>query len=248
MLRIRRGETPFYRGLRTVAQRVRSSMLPIPRFLHPLLRLGFNLQQSGTAAAGWLFSYFVREPLFRGRCERVGRNFRTERIPYVFGHTKICIGDNVTFFGKVHFFSGRIFDEPRVVLGNRVELGHNVIFTVNREIVVEDDVNISSDVRLMDTDSHPHDTAERIADLPPRPEEVKPVRVGRYAWIGQGAFILKGVTIGEGAIIGANSVVISDIPPYCVAMGNPARVVVKNINQSAAAATTPVSARAGNPA
>ena len=47
---------------------------------------------------------------------------------------------------------------------------------------------------------------------------------------------MKGVTIGEGAIIGVNSVVVNDIPPYCVAMGNPARVVVKNINQTAAAA------------
>jgi acetyltransferase-like isoleucine patch superfamily enzyme len=237
MLKIRRGETPFFRGVRNVAQRVRSGKLPLPGFLHPLLRFGFNLQQSGILLAGWLFSYLVREPLFRGRCESVGRNFRIERMPYVEGHTKIYIGDDVVFFGKVGFFSGRLFDEPKVVLGNRVELGHNVIFTVNREIVVEDDVNISSDVKLMDTDSHPRDAMERIADLPPRLDEVKPVRVGRYAWIGQGSFILKGVTIGEGSIIGANSVVISDIPPYCVAMGNPARVVVKNINQTADAAS-----------
>lgn len=42
---------------------------------------------------------------------------------------------------------------------------------------------------------------------------------------------MKGVTIGEGAIIGANSVVISDIPPYCIAMGNPAEVYFRNINR-----------------
>jgi acetyltransferase-like isoleucine patch superfamily enzyme len=40
--------------------------------------------------------------------------------------------------------------------------------------------------------------------------------------------IMKGVTIGEGAIIGANSVVVTDIPPHCIAMGNPARVIMKN--------------------
>ena len=57
---------------------------------------------------------------------------------------------------------------------------------------------------------------------------MKPVHVCRYAWIGQNSFILKGVTIGEGAIVGVNSVVVTDIPPYSVAMGNPARVVVKN--------------------
>jgi len=79
----------------------------------------------------------------------------------------------------------------------------------------------------MDTDAHPKDVLERIADLPPRPEEIKPVRICRRAWIGQNAFILKGVTVGEGAVVGVNSVVVSDIPPYCVVMGNPARVVVK---------------------
>ncbi len=158
------------------------------------------------------------------------------QLPFVVGHAKIYIGDNVNFFGKVDIFSGRLFDEPKLVLGNRVDLGHNVVFLVNKEIVLEDDINVASGVRFMDTDAHPRDAMERIADLPPRPEEVKPVRVGRYAWIGHNSFIMKGVTIGEGAIIGVNSVVVNDIPPYCVAMGNPARVVVKNINQAAAAA------------
>jgi acetyltransferase-like isoleucine patch superfamily enzyme len=43
---------------------------------------------------------------------------------------------------------------------------------------------------------------------------------------------MKGVTVGEGAIIGASSVVVTDIPPYSIAMGNPARVVMKNIDGS----------------
>jgi acetyltransferase-like isoleucine patch superfamily enzyme len=48
---------------------------------------------------------------------------------------------------------------------------------------------------------------------------------------------MKGVTVGEGAIVGVNSVVLNDIPDYSVAIGNPARVIVKNINRTAAAAT-----------
>jgi len=149
-------------------------------------------------------------------------------MPYVVGHARIYIGDQVNFFGKVDIMSGGIFDEPKLVLGDRVDIGHNVVFLVNKEIVIEHDVNVASGVRFMDSDAHPRDTAERIADLPPRPEEVKPVRICRYAWIGQNSFILKGVTIGEGAIVGVSSVVVTDIPPYSVAMGNPARVVVKN--------------------
>lgn len=63
------------------------------------------------------------------------------------------------------------------------------------------------------------------------PGEIRPVRICRHAWIANGCHIMKGVTIGEGAIIGANSVVISDIPPYCIAMGNPAEVYFRNINR-----------------
>ena len=90
----------------------------------------------------------------------------------------------------------------------------------------------------MDSDAHPREAMARIADLPAPVDEIKPMRIGRYAWIGQDSFIMKGVTVGEGAIIGVNSVVVSDIPAYSVAMGNPARVVVKNINKTAEAAST----------
>ena len=49
-------------------------------------------------------------------------------MPFVVGHASVVIGDNVNFFGKVDIFSGRQFDEPKLVLGNRVEIGHNVVF------------------------------------------------------------------------------------------------------------------------
>lgn len=49
--------------------------------------------------------------------------------------------------------------------------------------------------------------------------------IGNEVWIGEGATIVGGAKIGSGAIIGANSVVTGNIPPYAVAVGNPARVV-----------------------
>ena len=45
------------------------------------------------------------------------------------------------------------------------------------------------------------------------------------AHLGIGCIIMPGVTIGEGAIIGAGAVVTHDIPPYCVAVGMPAKVI-----------------------
>ena len=44
-------------------------------------------------------------------------------------------------------------------------------------------------------------------------------------WIGAKVIILDGVTIGQGCVIGAGAVVTGSIPPYSVAVGNPARVV-----------------------
>ncbi len=52
-----------------------------------------------------------------------------------------------------------------------------------------------------------------------------PIIIGNDVWIGTGVTILSGVTIGDGAVIGANAVVSKDVPPYAIAVGNPARVV-----------------------
>ena len=49
--------------------------------------------------------------------------------------------------------------------------------------------------------------------------------IGNDVWIGRDVTILGGVKIGNGAIIGAGSVVAKDIPPYAIAVGNPAQVV-----------------------
>lgn len=54
--------------------------------------------------------------------------------------------------------------------------------------------------------------------------------IGREVYIGAGAKILGPITIGDGTIIGANAVVIADLPPRCVAVGIPARVVHTDID------------------
>jgi virginiamycin A acetyltransferase len=54
--------------------------------------------------------------------------------------------------------------------------------------------------------------------------------VGNDVWIGHNATIMPGVKIGSGAIIGACSVVTKDVPDYCIAVGNPARIIRQRFN------------------
>ena len=54
--------------------------------------------------------------------------------------------------------------------------------------------------------------------------------IGNDVWIGQNAVILPGVHIGDGAIIGANSVVGSNVAPYTIVAGNPARTIRKRFD------------------
>lgn len=56
-------------------------------------------------------------------------------------------------------------------------------------------------------------------------DEPEPTVIGNDVWIAQGATILPGAVIGDGAMIGAKAVVAGRIPPYALAVGNPARVV-----------------------
>ncbi len=55
----------------------------------------------------------------------------------------------------------------------------------------------------------------------------KSVKIGNDAWLGANAIVLPGVTIGDGSVIGAGAVVTKDIPPYSIAVGNPAAVIKK---------------------
>lgn len=115
-----------------------------------------------------------------------------------------------------------------MIIKDRAQIGWGVSLAVNKEVIVEEDAIISFNCRISGTDGHRREADLRAQTAPVDLRDIRPVRICRYAWIGNGCHIMKGVTIGEGAVIGANSVVISDIPPYSLAMGNPAEVYFRN--------------------
>lgn len=65
------------------------------------------------------------------------------------------------------------------------------------------------------------------------PDPKGDVIIGNDVWIGEDAVILTGVNIGNGVVIGASSVVASDVPPYSIVAGNPAKVIKMRFEEDA---------------
>ena len=57
----------------------------------------------------------------------------------------------------------------------------------------------------------------------------RPVSIGDGSWLGHGSVVLPGATIGRHVVVGAGSVVTGDLPDFCVAVGNPARVIRRHV-------------------
>lgn len=57
--------------------------------------------------------------------------------------------------------------------------------------------------------------------------------IGRNVFIGNHASILGNIRVGDGAKIGAHSVVLKDVSPHCTAVGNPARIVKREVKDAA---------------
>lgn len=60
-----------------------------------------------------------------------------------------------------------------------------------------------------------------------QPLDIKGVVIEEDAHIGANSVVTAGVTIGKRTQIGAGSVVTKSIPPFCIAVGNPCRVIKK---------------------
>lgn len=53
------------------------------------------------------------------------------------------------------------------------------------------------------------------------------ITIGNDVWIGYNATIMAGVSVGDGTIIAANSLVVKDVEPYSIVVGNPASFIKK---------------------
>lgn len=122
-------------------------------------------------------------------------------------------------------------ENSRINVGSRCYIASAL--NCAESIKIGDDVLISSGGNISDHDSHSLRFADRRGDVVDHIAghkdwsrvNIAPVSIERRAWIGYGVIILRGVTVGEGAVVGAGSVVTRSVPPWTLAVGNPARVI-----------------------
>jgi acetyltransferase-like isoleucine patch superfamily enzyme len=227
--RVKRAEGPFYRLVKKLVLAIISPKVTrLPGFLRPPLRLLYEMHFGAIMVWHLCWNVLYRYPLFQARCASIGRNVSIDRMPFVTGPVQIHIGNDVWMGGNISIASGRTMEAPQLIIRDHAEMSWNVAITVNREVIIEEYVRISWNCTISDSDGHPRQADLRAQNAPMNPRDIRPVRICKYAWIGNGSYIMKGVTIGEGAVIGANSSVISDVPPYSLALGNPAEVVIRN--------------------
>lgn len=117
-----------------------------------------------------------------------------------------------------------------VFSGGLLELGKgfcnsNVKIRCKKHIKIGDNVAISHDVTIMDSDGGHSINTEGYTP-------VGPVIIKDNVWICSRAMILKGVTVGEGAIIAAGAVVTEDVPPNTLVGGVPAKVIRSDVSWS----------------
>ncbi len=144
----------------------------------------------------------------------------------LYGEHAIRIGSDTLIGPYCSISAGMAPGQPIVTIrsltsGDRCLIGRNSSIVGHFEITIGDDVFFGPNVYVTDQ-NHAIDNL----DVPIGRQSVaeKPVSIGAGSWLGTNSVVLPGVTIGRHVAVGAGSVVTSDLPDYCVAVGSPARV------------------------
>jgi acetyltransferase-like isoleucine patch superfamily enzyme len=160
-------------------------------------------------------SWFVN-PFYhkKGRHTVIRRSTRMDVVPF----NKFELGDFSTIedFCTINNGVGPVIigRESRIGMSNviigPVTIGNYVIFAQN---IVMSGLN--------------HSYEDISLPISRQKETTALITVEDECWIGANAVITAGVTIGKHSVVAAGSVVTKNIPPYSVAVGNPARVIKK---------------------
>ncbi|GAF04940.1 acyltransferase [Saccharicrinis fermentans] len=145
----------------------------------------------------------------------------------------ISLGDNCLCRGTLLTFNyGGI-----ISIGNHCYIGDLVRIWSAEKISIGNDVLISHNVNIIDTDSHELNSIERKENgrkilkdgliLPKGNVKSAPIIIEDNVWLSFNVSVLKGVTIGKGAVVAAGSVVTKNVASYTLVGGTPAKFIKK---------------------
>jgi acetyltransferase-like isoleucine patch superfamily enzyme len=153
------------------------------------------------------------------------------RIINIRGNSNLIdIGSNSVIEGELLTFA----HGGRIRIGSWCFVGRNSYVWSACSIDIGDRVLIAHGVNIFDNLTHPESSAARHAHFREiltrgHPTAIdlgeRPVVIEEDAWICTGATVLRGARIGRGAIVAAAAVVTSDVAPFTIVAGNPAREV-----------------------
>lgn len=113
---------------------------------------------------------------------------------------------------------------PMILIDEGTNIGRRCTLSAANKIVIGKFVLIAPNVFIADT----HHEYQKLG-IPIMHQGITThndqVTIGDESWIGINTVIMGNVRIGKHCVIGANSVVNTDIPDYCVAVGNPSKIV-----------------------
>lgn len=119
-------------------------------------------------------------------------------------YTKVSIDGTIVFWGRATFYSGSrvlVLKEGVLNVGKDFEIGSQTTIITAKNISFGNNVMISWDTLIMDTDLHPIYSLEKLVNTH------RDIVVGDNVWIGCKCCVLKGSVIPNGNIISAASVV-----------------------------------------
>jgi acetyltransferase-like isoleucine patch superfamily enzyme len=136
----------------------------------------------------------------------------------------VSIGDESLVMKNaiLHVYNFRDLPRAGIRIGARSLVGESCILRGQGGISIGDDVYLGTLVQVLAVNHIFADTARPISQ---QGITAQGISIADGAWVGSGAIILDGVRVGRNAVVGAGAVVTRDVPDYCVAVGNPARVI-----------------------
>lgn len=161
----------------------------------------------------WWVKFFLNPIIHkRGKGATIRRRTRVDVLP--FNRFLIGTGSTIEDFCTINNGVGDVIigSHSLIGMGNTIigpiTIGNNVIFAQN---IVASALN--------------HEYRDVTKPIHAQPILTAPIVIEDECWIAANAVITSGVTIGKHSVVAAGAVVTKNIPPYSVAVGNPAKVI-----------------------